>query len=180
MGSQKVLEALHGNTRYFALPVDVVNNGRLLWHMPNLMATNGALAFGLNGLPNAFMRGPTIYSGIGGANDFITAARQSPGGKAVIGLPATYRDKDGTHSRIVPEVSGGVTTAGQNITHVVTQHGIASLVDTERNRAAALIGVADPAFRPWLQGEFDKQMAARVDGEAAEYEQFQQKKESSK
>ncbi|MDH5704112.1 MAG: GNAT family N-acetyltransferase, partial [Aigarchaeota archaeon] len=73
--------------------------------------------------------------------------------KPIIALPSTT--SEATVSRIVPhldEGAGVVTTRG-DIHYIVTEHGIAYLHGkTIRDRALALINVADPKFRPWLLG----------------------------
>jgi acyl-CoA hydrolase len=66
----------------------------------------------------------------------------------VIALPSTA--KAGALSRIVDTLQpgSGVVTTRADVHYVVTEHGIASLFGKSlRERARALIGIADPAFR---------------------------------
>jgi itaconate CoA-transferase len=59
--------------------------------------------------------------------------------------------KDGKISKIVPRLSGPVTTPRTDVHYVVTENGVANpkgLSSTER--AHALIGLADPAFQDEL------------------------------
>ncbi|MGA8110688.1 MAG: acetyl-CoA hydrolase/transferase C-terminal domain-containing protein, partial [Acidobacteriaceae bacterium] len=96
--------------------------------------------------------GTRPYSGFGGQIDFIRGASRSKGGVPIIALPSTA--KKGTVSRIVPvlEPGGGVVTSRGDVHYVVTEHGIAYLHGkTLRERAAALIAIADPRF----QGELE-------------------------
>jgi itaconate CoA-transferase len=89
------------------------------------------------------------YSGSGGQLDFVRGASASNGGKSIIACHSTA--KDGTVSRIVPQLQGPVTTP-RNDTHiVVTEYGWADLKGKSlRERAEALIGLADPKFREEL------------------------------
>jgi acyl-CoA hydrolase len=69
----------------------------------------------------------------------------------VIAIPSTA--KGGTMSRIVPTLKegAGVVTSRADVHYVVTEHGIANLFGKNlRERAAALIAIADPAFREEL------------------------------
>jgi hypothetical protein len=95
--------------------------------------------------------GHRIYSGIGGQMDFVRGAALSNGGKPIIALPSTARGR--TLSRIVPvlQEGAGVVTSRAHVHYVVTEHGVAYLHGRSiRERAQALIAIADPAFRPEL------------------------------
>ncbi|MGB9147442.1 MAG: acetyl-CoA hydrolase/transferase C-terminal domain-containing protein, partial [Acidobacteriaceae bacterium] len=62
--------------------------------------------------------------------------------------------RGGSVSRIVPvlEPGGGVVTSRADVHYVVTEHGIAYLHGkTLRERALALIAIADPQFRQDLE-----------------------------
>ncbi|MGB8261861.1 MAG: acetyl-CoA hydrolase/transferase C-terminal domain-containing protein, partial [Terracidiphilus sp.] len=66
--------------------------------------------------------------------------------------PSTARG--GAVSRIAPvlESGAGVVTSRADVHYVVTEHGVAYLHGkTLRERALALIGVADPKFRAELE-----------------------------
>jgi acyl-CoA hydrolase len=91
-----------------------------------------------------------MMSGVGGAPDFIRAASRSPGGRAIIALPATAGG--GKISRVVPKLSSPTASIGRNdIDTVVTEFGAASLRDrTLDQRAEALIAVADPRHQAAL------------------------------
>jgi acyl-CoA hydrolase len=69
----------------------------------------------------------------------------------VIALPSTA--KDGTISRIAPVLHPGanVVTTRSDVHYVVTEYGVAYLRGkTIRQRAEALIAIADPRFRDVL------------------------------
>ncbi len=96
--------------------------------------------------------GTKPYSGFGGQIDFIRGAARSKGGVPIIALPSTAMH--GTVSRIAPmlEPGAGVVTSRADVHYVVTEHGIAYLHGkTLRERAEALIAIADPRF----QGELE-------------------------
>ena len=82
--------------------------------------------------------------------DFIRAANRSAEGRSIIALQSTNRDR--TRSRIVARLGDGVvTTPRAEADFVVTEHGIAELRGcTLAERARALVGIADPAFRAEL------------------------------
>ena len=76
------------------------------------------------------------------------------GGKGIIALSSTYTDKDATiHSRIVPTLRPGsiVTVPRSCVQCVATEFGITQLKGKSTwQRAEALIGIANPAFRDEL------------------------------
>lgn len=84
--------------------------------------------------------------------DFLRGAARSRGGLPIIALPSTAAG--GATSRILPELGAGagVTTCRGDVHWVVTEYGAAQLWGRSvRQRAAALIGIAHPAFREGLR-----------------------------
>jgi acyl-CoA hydrolase len=123
----------------------------VLGNFRRFVAINGALEIDLTGQVNAETSGGRHVGIVGGQMDFVRAANRAPEGRSVIALPSTSRDR--TQSRIVARLADGVvTTPRAEADCVVTEHGIAELKGrTLAERARALIGVADPAFRPELE-----------------------------
>jgi hypothetical protein len=86
--------------------------------------------------------------------DKWTSSAAPPAPKAdvpIIALPSTA--KNGTISRIAPilDPGAGVVTSRADVHYVVTEHGVAYLHGkTLRQRAEALIAIADPKFRDEL------------------------------
>jgi acetyl-CoA hydrolase len=122
-----------------------------------MVAINSALQIDLTGQVCADSLGHLNYSGFGGQLDFIRGAARSRDGKAIIALPSTARG--GTISRLVPFLNpgSGVTTTRGDVHYVVTEHGVAQLFGrTIRERARALIEIADPRFRDQLYAEAAK------------------------
>ena len=82
--------------------------------------------------------------------DFIRGASLSEGGKPIIALPSTT--SRGV-SRIVPFLQQGasVVTTRAHVHYVVTEYGVANLYGKNlRQRARALIDIAHPDHRAWL------------------------------
>jgi len=99
--------------------------------------------------------GPKFYSGVGGQMDFVYGAARSKEGKPIIAMPSTATLKDGRRiSRIVSMLKqgAGVATSRNHVHYVATEHGVAYLHGkTIRQRARALIHIADPEFRDDLE-----------------------------
>ena len=148
LGSEELYGFLHNNPLIEAHPVDYVNDPVIVSQNENMMAVNSAIEVDLTGQVCSDSIGPFIYSGFGGQVDFIRGAARSKGGRPVIALPSTARK--GTFSRIVPYLKegAGVVTSRADVHYVVTEHGVANLFGKNlRERAEALIAIADPAFQ---------------------------------
>jgi len=152
LGSQKTFDFLDNNPFVEFHPSDYVNDPFVIARNDKMVAINSALSVDLTGQVCADSIGREIYSGFGGQLDFIRGAARSKGGKPVIALPS--KAKGGTVSRIVDTLAegSGVVTTRANVHYVVTEHGVARLFGKSlRERARALIAVADPDFRPDLE-----------------------------
>jgi acyl-CoA hydrolase len=104
----------------------------------------------LFGQANIEWRSGRLVSGLGGAPDFARAARASPGGRAILALPATAAG--GSVSRIVARLDApAVSLARDDADLVVTEHGVADLRGAAMEaRAEALIAIAAPEHRDRL------------------------------
>jgi acyl-CoA hydrolase len=81
--------------------------------------------------------------------DYVRGGSRSAGGHSIIALPATA--KGGKLSRIVPTLSGPVTTARSEVDVIVTEFGAAELKgQTLAERTRRLIAIAHPDFREEL------------------------------
>lgn len=152
LGSRALYDFVDDNPLIEAQPVEVVNDPFVVGQNDQMVAINSAIEVDLTGQVCSDSIGPYIYSGFGGQVDFIRGAARSRGGRPVIALPATA--KGGTVSRIVPflKPGSGVVTSRADVHYVVTEHGSARLFGRNlRERAEALIGIADPAFRGELE-----------------------------
>ena len=141
-----------GNDAVQFLPVDEVNDPRLIGQEPNFISVNATLEVDLFGQCASESLGNRYWSGSGGQADFARGAQYSEGGDGFVVLPSTARN--GAISRIVPTLTPGaiVTTLKNTVDNVVTEHGVAELQGrTLRERARALIAVADPRHRETLE-----------------------------
>lgn len=115
--------------------------------IPRFVAVNTGLEVGLDGAVG--VEGPPgrPVSGPGGHPDFCLGASRSPGGLSIVAVRSTV----GRRSAIVARPSV-VSTPRTDVDVVVTEHGTADLRGrTDAERAALLIGVADPAWREALR-----------------------------
>jgi acyl-CoA hydrolase len=150
-GSQRLYDWVNDNPMVEMHPVDYTNDTSIIRRNTRMTAINSALQVDLSGQVCADSIGTRLYSGVGGQMDFMRGAALSPGGKAIIALPSTARS--GALSRIVPALSegAGVTTTRAHVQYVVTEYGTAYLHGKSiRERVAALIAIAHPAFREEL------------------------------
>jgi 4-hydroxybutyrate CoA-transferase len=152
LGSARLYEFLHDNPFIEAHPVNYVNDPEVVARNDTMVAVNSAIEVDLTGQVCSDSIGPYIYSGFGGQVDFIRGAARSKGGRPVIALPSTAQG--GRVSRIVPYLKpgAGVVTSRADVHYVVTEHGIANLFGRNlRERAEALIRIADPRFQAELE-----------------------------
>lgn len=165
MGTQRLYRFVDNNPAVEFQTSDFINDPFVISQNYKMTAINSALEVDLTGQVSADSIGDKLYSGVGGQVDFIRGAARAKEGKAIIALPATARD--GTLSRIVPRVSGGVVTSRADVHYVVTEFGIAQLYGKNlKQRAEALVAIAHPKFRqeleeqcrktPWLQFDRDR------------------------
>lgn len=152
LGSERLYEYLDNNPFIEAHPVDYVNDPFVVSQNDNMVAVNSAIELDLTGQVCSDSMGPYIYSGFGGQVDFIRGAAKSKGGRPIIALPSTA--KKGTVSRITPllKPGAGVVTSRADVHWIVTEHGAVNLFGKNlRERAEALISIADPKFHDELE-----------------------------
>ncbi|MBK8121441.1 MAG: acetyl-CoA hydrolase/transferase family protein [Sulfuritalea sp.] len=152
LGSKKLYQFMHRNPALEMHPVSFTNDPFLAGMNDNLISVNATMQVDLIGQCGSESLGFTPYSGTGGQSDFVRAANRSNGGKPFMVLPSTA--KNNTISRIVPTLSTGthVTTSKNDVNYVVTEFGVAQLRgNSAKQRAAALIAIAHPDFRPELR-----------------------------
>lgn len=152
LGSKRLFDFIDDNPSFEFRPIKYSNDPFVVARNDRMVAINGALQIDLTGQVCADSLGTRPYSGFGGQLDFIRGAARSKGGLPIIALPSTA--KSGTVSRIVPvlEPGAGVVTSRGDVHYVVTEHGVAYLHGkTLRERAEALIAIADPQFQAGLE-----------------------------
>jgi len=151
LGTRRFFEFVDNNPIFEFHPTAYTNDPGLIARNDNMVAINSALQVDLTGQVCSDSIGNQFYSGIGGQVDFLRGASRSKGGKPIIAISSTA--KNGTISRIVPMLSpgAGVVTSRGLVRYVVTEHGVAYLHGKSiRERARALIQIADPKFRAEL------------------------------
>jgi len=151
LGTKRIFNFIHNNPVFEFHPTQYTNDPFVIAQNDRMVAINSAIQVDLTGQVCADSMGTTPYSGFGGQLDFMRGAARSKGGKPIIALPSTARN--GRVSRIVPvlDPGAGVVTGRADVHYVVTEHGVAYLWGkTLRQRAEALIAIADPRFRDEL------------------------------
>jgi acyl-CoA hydrolase len=154
LGTRRLYDFLDQNPAVELLPVDWVNDPRIIAQERDFVSINATVEVDLLGQAASETIGGQYWSGSGGQADFARGAMFSPGGQGFIVLPSTTRD--GSVSRIVGRLGQGsvVTTLKNTTDKVVTEHGVAELRGrTIRERARAMISIADPQFREGLEQE---------------------------
>lgn len=152
-GSDRMYTWLDHNPKVIFRSTEVVNSPARIQRLKRFIAINTALQVNLYGEVNATMGPNGRISSPGGQVEFMSGAARSEGGKAIIAIRSTARNE--TLSSITLDLyRGPITTPHESVTHVVTEFGIADLRGKGvADRAAALIAIAHPKFRPSLIAE---------------------------
>jgi acyl-CoA hydrolase len=151
LGTRKLYDYVHDNPGIAFLDIDYVNEASVIKRNPRVVAINSAIEIDITGQVCADSIGTYQYSGVGGQMDFMRGAALSEGGKPIIAIPS--RTKKGI-ARIVPflKPGAGVVTTRGHVHYVVTEYGVAYLFGKNfRQRAKALISIAHPDDREWLE-----------------------------
>jgi acyl-CoA hydrolase len=152
IGTRRLHEFAHRNQEIRMCDTSYTHDATVLARLDKLVTINSALEVDLTGQVNAEQTGASYLGGTGGQVDFVRAGARSPGGHAIIALPATARG--GTVSRITARLSGPVTTARSEVDVIVTEFGAAELKGQPlAERARRLTAIAHPGFREELERE---------------------------
>jgi itaconate CoA-transferase len=149
MGDEAFYDFLNDNIALESHPVNYVNDPAVIAQNDNVVSINSTIEMDLTGACNSeYVKGHQFTS-TGGQLDFVRGAYASKGGMSFIAFQSSI--KDGKISKIVPRLSGPVTTPRTDVHYVVTENGVANLKGlSSTERAQALIGLADPAFQDEL------------------------------
>jgi acyl-CoA hydrolase len=131
-----------------------VNDPRVIAQESTFVSINATISVDLLGQCASETIGGTYYSSSGGQADFARGAMYAKDGQAFVVLHATTKDRG--ISKVVAQLKAGevVTTLKNTVDHVVTEWGVASLRGRSiRERAAALIAIADPSHRDRLTAD---------------------------
>jgi len=160
-GSHALYARVGGDPRVVFLPTTVIHDVPHMAKLERLVSINSAIEVDLDGQVNGETIDGAQVSGVGGSLDFVEAARYSPGGRSIVALRSTAKDR----SRIVDRLSTGtaVTIPRHAVDVVVTEHGVAELYALDlAERAEALIEIADPAVRSDLRAQARERRARRA------------------
>jgi len=155
-GTRKLFDFVNDNPEIRLMDIAYVNDTSIIRQNPKATAINSAIEIDLTGQVCADSMGVYQYSGIGGQMDFMRGASLSDNGLPIIAMPSVTSTGI---SRIVPFLKEGaavVTTRG-HVHWVVTEYGKVDLFGKNlKQRAQALIGIAHPEHREWLENAFYK------------------------
>ena len=150
IGTKRLYRFVHENRTVAVRPTSFTHGQGILARINKLVAINSALQVGLDGSVNSETLNGVAIGAVGGQLDFVRGANASPGGRAIIALPAT--GSDGT-SRIVVNVET-VTTPRADVDVIVTEWGIAELRGCGlAERARRMIAIAAPEHRDALSAQ---------------------------
>src|SRR5690606_36076905 len=110
LGTRRLYDFLDGNPAVELLPVDWVNDPRIIAQEPSFVSINATTEVDFFGQAASETIAGRYWSGSGGQADFARGAMYSPGGQGFLVLRSTAQH--GTISRIVPRLREGsvVTT----------------------------------------------------------------------
>lgn len=153
IGTRKLYDFVDDNPQVAFLEIDYVNDTKVIRTNPKAVSINSAIEIDLTGQVCADSIGTYQYSGVGGQIDFMRGAALSDGGKPIIALSSTTSKGE---SKIVPflKEGAGIVTTRAHMHYVVTEYGVAYLFGKNmRQRAMALVNIAHPLHREWLEKE---------------------------
>ena len=163
IGTDKLFKFVNRNRAVESYPSNYTHTQVTLAKLNKLHSINSAIQVDLTGQINAETIDGLQVSGVGGQTDFICGAALSKGGKSIIVTSSASTNEE--KSKIVPFLDKGasVTSPRHDIDYVVTEYGIAFLRGKSLNeRAKALIAIAHPKFRDWLESETKKLFLRRL------------------
>jgi len=155
MGSQELYDWTNENPGLVSGSVDYVNDPYVISQNDNMISINNCIEVDLFGQTCAEAQGTRQITGTGGQLDFLTATHMSKGGKGLICMSSSFKDKKTGEikSRIVPQLVSGsaITDPRSQAYYIITEYGKANLAGRSTwERAEALINIAHPKVRDEL------------------------------
>jgi acyl-CoA hydrolase len=153
LGTRRLYDFLHENPAIELLPVDYVNDPRVIAIEPCFVSINATTEVDLVGQCASETVAGRYWSSSGGQADFARGAMYSERGLAFVVLRSTAHTAEGEVSRIRATLTPGsmVTTLKNTVDHIVTEFGVADMRGRSiAQRARALIAIAHPRFRDQL------------------------------
>jgi acyl-CoA hydrolase len=156
LGTSKLYAFLHENPIVEMLPVDYVNDPRVIAGEECFVSINATTEVDLVGQCASETVAGRYWSSSGGQADFARGAMYSKHGLAFVMLRSTAHTPAGEVSRIRSTLTPGsmVTTLKNTVDHIVTEFGVAEMRGKSiSERTRALISIAHPEFRERLTRE---------------------------
>jgi acyl-CoA hydrolase len=151
LGTNRVHEFLHENAVVELLPVDYVNDPRVIATEDRFVSINATVEVDLLGQCASETVAGRYWSSSGGQADFARGAMYSEHGAAFMVLPSTAQHDSVSRIRSTLTPGSVVTTLKNTVDHIVTEFGVADMRGRSiSQRAAALIAIAHPKFRDQL------------------------------
>jgi len=151
-GTRRLYQFAHKNPAIRMSTFLHTHRAEILSRLDNFVAINSAIEVDLTGQINAEMAAGVQVGGVGGQGDFLRGANLAARGHGIVAMPATALE--GQASRIVPRLTGVVTTARSDADLIITEFGAAELRGQPLDeRVRRMIAIAHPKFREWLEGE---------------------------
>jgi acyl-CoA hydrolase len=153
LGSRDLYDWLHENDDVAFLPVEQINDPFLTAQNPLPVTINCALEIDLYGQIVADALPHRQFSGVGGAEDFVSGPAYSEGGRSLMCLRATAVVNGEVISKITAQHPAGavITTPRHQPDVIVTEYGAAEIEGlSAAERGAALAQIAHPDFRDLL------------------------------
>ena len=153
IGTRKLYDFIDDNPLVSFLDIAYVNDTRVIRSNPKAVSVNSAIEIDLTGQVCADSIGAYQYSGVGGQMDFMRGSALSENGKPIIALNSITKSGE---SKIVPflKQGAGVVTTRAHVHYVITEYGTAYLFGKNlKQRAMALMNIAHPMHREWLEKE---------------------------
>ena len=147
-GSRELYDWMHLNRSIRMNRTERVNDPGAIARQAQMTSVNAALQVDLFDQANASRMKGRIFSGFGGATDFMVGALHSRGGRSFIALPSWHPKAN--VSTIVPRITEPVTSFQHSA--VVTENGIAEVFGRSQSEQATNIikYAAHPSVRDSL------------------------------
>lgn len=153
-GTRRLYERVDRNPHFLFKGIDAVCAPAVLAAQHRMVSISQAFSIDLTGQVCADQFGGEFYGGVSTQPDMLRGVAAARGGKPIVCLAATTADGSASRIRAVLPEGEGVTIARSDVHYVVTDFGVAYLFGKGiRDRALALIEIADPRFRPALLAE---------------------------